>query len=679
MDTNIKLALSGQIYNTSAVLVDTLGCERTDACWHSLPADAGSIAYLFKDVTETLEGYLMWHDAQHGLYVAYAKKSARRNGYAMITLCLGHKYIVNAAEFVDGLSCLLQEYMSVGSLVEVDKMHVQTLLNVLSGYLNVCISSSIFSTKSNAPLAYTTYSDKQQLYDILSYPNQEIYGTFSKLYIIDQANAQPVVSGYQLLKINLKKEFLIKADSVSESGTVRCDKTMVGIGDQFTLTYTPKGYAPITKTETAGHDTDYSHFDEVREQIVVTGYDKIQDKLKRCKRFSFEVRSADSHQSISGCKVYVDGQIISVDKNNMLVYNFEDKQYNIEIVAGGYERLKDTLDVRKQNDGDKLPYDLKPAVERVPISVRYKNEVYSGKVELTTDNKLYRPLYDLSNKVLAPGDEKGTDKKPFLKILILIIIAILFGGGGYWLGYKSGTDATESKYDKVKKAWLNHDENYLRSNTTWKLADMQSEPYKKVLEEFLKGEEVRIPKEFNNTYNEVKFLMDSLKKYDASAPKALLKNSNGEVNLQQLKADLPSYITEVAESKDSTYLVSHNIWKKSDLISEKYKERFMKGWESGNVKVAKHPELDANVKWKEIRNDIATKSGMKELIKNHYANHHECIDLEALVREIYPNGRGGTGSGRSQGGSPGNSGGNQTGVEVTSQQDDGAGDPNDYL
>lgn len=679
MNTNIKLALSGQIYNMSAVLIDTIGCERTDACWHSLPADAGSIAYLLKDTTDTLEGYLMWHDAQHGLYVAYAKKSARRNGFAMITLCLGHKCIVHAPEFCEGLTYLLQGYMSVNSIGEVDKMHLQNLLNELSEHLMDCISENIFSTNSDAPLAYTIYSDKQQLHDILSNPHQEQYRSYRKLYIIDQANAQSVVSGYQLLRINLRKEYLIKVDSASEFGTVRCDKALVKFGERFTLTYTPKGYAPYTITETAGDNTEYAYLDEISRQVVVKGYDKIKDRIEKYKQFSIEIISSDSHLPIPHGQVYIDGKPYPVE-NKPLPFKFLDgKDYDIEIAASGYKKAKGKIDARKYSNGDKLKFDLSPALDKIHLTVLYDDVEYSGAVEITSNNRLYQPLMALSNEVLAPRKRKGSGKKPFIYKLLIPIVALVLGGVGFWVGNKLGTDATERKYDAVKKAWVSHDENYLRNNTTWKLADMQSEQYKKVLEELLKGKEVRIQKEFNNTYNEVKTLLDALKEYDASAPEALLKNNNGEINLQQLKTDLPDYITKVKESKDSTYLVTHNIWKKSDLVSNKYKVDFMTGWEHGNVKVAKHTELNANETWKKIRKDIATKKGMDTLIMNHYKRYSECIDLKALDKEIYPNGRGGTGSGRSQGGSPGNSGGNQAGDEVTSQPDSGTLDPDGLL
>lgn len=676
MNTNIKLALSGQIYNMSAVLIDTIGCERTDACWHSLPADAGSIAYLLKDTTDTLEGYLMWHDAQHGLYVAYAKKSARRNGFAMITLCLGHKCIVHAPEFCEGLTYLLQGYMSVNSIGEVDKMHLQNLLNELSEHLMDCISENIFSTNSDAPLAYTTYSDKQQLHDILSNPHQEQYRSYSKLYIIDQANAQSVVSGYQLLRINLRKEYLIKVDSASEFGTVRCDKALVKFGERFTLTYTPNGYAPYTTTETAGDNTEYAYLDEISRQVVVKGYDKIKDRIEKYKQFSIEIISSDSHLPIPHGQVYIDGKPYPVE-NKPLPFKFRDgKDYDIEIAASGYKKAKGKIDARKYSNGDKLKFDLSPALDKIHLTVLYDDVEYSGAVEITSNNRLYQPLMALSNEVLAPRKRK---KKPFIYKLLIPIVALVLGGVGFLVGNKLGTDATESKYDAVKEAWESHDENYLRNNTTWKLADMQSEQYKKVLEKLLKGEEVRIPKEFNNTYNEVKFLMDSLKKYDASAPKALLKNSNGEVNLQQLKADLPSYITEVAESKDSTYLVKHDIWKKSDLVSKKYKESFMKGWKSGNTDVAKnHPELDANETWKKIRKDIVTKKGMKQLIKKHYEDHQECIDLKALDKEIHPEEGSGESHGNAGGGSQVNGEENKQGGENVQDQE-GDTDPDDFL
>lgn len=625
---DIKLVLIGQIFDSEGDYAYFRNATANDEWLRGVNnIDPRSVRNNIALKQQEIPTFWMWHNDLGWYYgISSLAPCDGRGGHAMVILFFGNKTPKNGTLLANKLKVLLDIFITKKNKEDIPENSIDPILNELKEEL---IETPKTNSFEGSKIGYATYDTDEDLTKRLTYTLQDEYSELLQLYIIPRDNFDYVKEGASLTHVSDKTTVYYKVNN-PDTNHISSNKEIVKEGEELIITYKKDKDGSCEIKEIVNKGSSYYDLEDLT--LNLKKLSEIENKLKFKKKIYFKVLSSETK---------INSFVVSTDKQkHYLSYNdslrFDNTDCKLTISAEGYESKEITLKVKDKYDGDSETIKLKPKNIRIRLKIKDKEQLYEGHVEVNRDSNLYTPLNEIKDSEPLEIHQKSKVNIPIL--LVLSILMLVTGGvAGFYCGKEYGKNKTKEEYNDIITNLDQDDKEYIKNNQTWSLNKIHLPQNQEDFKNLLAGNYKSIAFYTQNEFFQgtIIHLLDSLNDIQRNEIRKVFQpfNEEKEIDIDTLKKSIEKHIENMLITKDLDYLKNQDVWKKSELKSETYKEKFMLGISSGNIDVNKHGEIN-NEKWKKIIGKL--KQENTYIMKQKYDNEEEKIELEVLLRALKP-------------------------------------------
>lgn len=278
--------------------------------------------------------YASWC-TNEGWWIAAVVKNEQdaRQGYAIVSICLGDNLPLYGLDAVRTLDTLTAEFMKQENWSE---LRAESLLNKIEENLAIG-GATLLPSASSQPTAVRRYKTERELHELFDNLGQSAHKRFSRiLYVADSdasrltqnsykdITAEPIVKGYEI-------------ECAPADGKISATKAMKG--DEITLTFNNFMEMPVTTTIIAGQESKYVTYDGnkiiVKKHNILRLIDENYFTIRCVDELGHEITGWNARPTSSTVPLAIDG--------NKCYYVKDDKVAQIGISLQGYQPASATV------------------------------------------------------------------------------------------------------------------------------------------------------------------------------------------------------------------------------------------------------------------------------------------------------------------------------------------------
>ena len=468
--------------------------------------------------------YTLWKDVEGNYYgVIVPNRNDTRNGYILLTLFVGTQLPTSGHVIINALQQLEQMLITEGQR---DKQLVGQYVDSIRHFFVTDISVPA-TTQKVQTRAFRLYDDELELADLLLYPNQQEYAPFARILLVPKKNApQNALVNYQELHNTIRHSY-----TVNTPDGVKVDKRSVVDGTTMVITYSRTGFSPVSYKVTV-KSIGSRLYSVSGSTITVKSAEEAGINFSRKARL--DIRSSKTSQPLS--MVTVDGMQMQ-NGTDLELGDQEVKEYKISAPGYAPATVRVSLAEMVQKNFVLTAY-LEPKDENMRVIATIDGKKVEGSVRIAQDDKLYPYLRETHNYEVKIDRRKGGNtaaatgsgsSNNWLKLLLALVAGLIIGFLIAGALSSSNDDDDDDNVTTTPANVVNRNDNKTDKN---------------------KGQE---DKERDEDFD------DDEDEDDADA--------------QEQAA---------FEQEDLKYLKEQDIWKKSEIKSDKYK-KFYAALENGDI------------------------------------------------------------------------------------------------
>ncbi len=406
--------------------------------------------------------YASWC-TKEGWWIAAIVKNENdaRQGYAIISVCLGNNLPLYGRETVRTLDTLAAEFMKQDNW-GLGELRTEKLINSITGSLEVGGATPIQSVYTQ-PTAVRRYKTERELHDLFEDLGQASHKRFSRiLYVADSVASSLTANSYK----DITAEPIIKGYEIECSpADAKVSATKAMKGDEISITFKNFLEMPVTETFIVGQDSKYVTYDG--NKIIV----KRHNILRLLGENSFTIRCVDeSGREITGWNARPTSSTVALAiDGNKCYFPQTDKVAQIGISLQGYQPANLTV---------KLPeIAAEGHVETVTLK-RYAS---------TTSNNSNAP----QNGGKPAKNSSSTMLKAGLAVAIIILIVglgLIFIPGGSEQEEPVATVNTDSIQKAEQLKLTQADINYIKNNNSIDKAILKTDEFQALIDYIASGQ-----------------------------------------------------------------------------------------------------------------------------------------------------------------------------------------------
>lgn len=404
--------------------------------------------------------YASWC-TKEGWWVAAVVKNEQdaRQGYAIVSICLGDNLPLYGLDAVRSLDTLAAEFMKQENWSE---LRAESLLNKVGENLDLG-GATLLPSASNQPTAVRRYKTERELHDLFDNLGQTSHKRFSRiLYVADSDASRLTVNSYK----DITAEPIVKGYEIEcapADGKISATKAMKG--DEITLTFNNFLEMPVTKTIIAGQESPYVTYDGnkiiVKKHNILRLIDEDYFTIRCIDELGHEVNGWNARPTSSTVALAIDGNRCYYPKGS-------DKIAQIGISLQGFQPAAAT-------------------VKLLEITPESHVETVTLKRYATTGNNSNAQGNGQEAKPKGPSTIIKAGLATAIVILIVGLSLVFFGGGSD----NSEQDKTIAHIDTDS---IRHVENlqkdiaYIKGNDVIDVAYLKTDDFKALVEYIANGD-----------------------------------------------------------------------------------------------------------------------------------------------------------------------------------------------
>lgn len=443
MKYNTKFVIKGQVNNDDKIVFtypkpfDSVHYSSEDEWLKSLPETR--VARNF----DSDKVYVYWKN-EYGNYYSLIVPNALdpRGGKLMLTI-FTEKYIVSSGKLV--VDTLLKLGNVFGPIVENLRMGLsQEIIEALDNRLSVLEESyckdSTYNGSAEKKYAYRFYSTREELDNIMQFPNQEEYRVYKKVLIVPSGSINSQLSSdFEEIKSKVKKAYRVSG-KIPDGVKIDTDKRTFVEGETIPLIYFKDGYVGVQKKLSIdGNTNEFIRYEGTT--LYLCSPDEAGVNFHRGLKLEFKSNKGTTIQDVL---IGYNGQKKQHKSGKLFEFDNDRNIYELSISANDYKNVEVSISIDDILRSSEKTITLYPEEKVLEIFMDTDDGKKEGFVSVKVDDQLYNYLCQAStsrrpivfkkkeNNAKIDDKDRQPSKQGFLESLwdypiFLSVIKILVG------------------------------------------------------------------------------------------------------------------------------------------------------------------------------------------------------------------------------------------------------------